>query len=468
MKILNKIDGAKQVLQDSNNRFVSDNQIANWDAKASTALATTSANGLMSSADKTKLNSVAANANNYTLPVAGTSLGGVKSGTDITVDASGNVSVNDDSHNHIISNVDGLQTALDGKVDDSQVLTNVPAGAKFTDTVYTHPTTSGNKHIPSGGASGQFLKWSADGTAVWAADNNTVYTHPANHPPSIITQDASNRFVTDAEKATWNAKANSSHALSTHSDVSTTAPTIGQVLKWNGTNWYPGIDANTTYIAGNGLSLTSTTFSLGIPGTLTASTGNETTSTSHKHEITTSSTGTSNTIMQTNSSGDSTARLFKSTYANQSTISGAMAFRINNSSDNSIRFCSDATAIRTFLSAGSLDGSIIERGSNTNGTYLKFGNGEMICYGYNTFVTPTSVANGPIFGHGTTAYRTNTFPATFYSAPSLDMMVHIGEAWCSLRTVSTTNFTWKYYAYATWTAGETKDFFWKAHGRWKA
>lgn len=40
-------------------------------------------------------------------------------------------------------------------------------------TVYTHPTTSGNKHIPSGGSSGQFLKWSADGTAVWAADNNT-------------------------------------------------------------------------------------------------------------------------------------------------------------------------------------------------------------------------------------------------------------------------------------------------------
>lgn len=38
-----------------------------------------------------------------------------------------------------ISNIAGLQTALDGKVDDSQVLTDVPAGAVFTDTVYTHP-----------------------------------------------------------------------------------------------------------------------------------------------------------------------------------------------------------------------------------------------------------------------------------------------------------------------------------------
>ena len=45
-----------------------------------------------------------------------------------------------------------------------------------TNTTYTHPTTSGNKHIPSGGSSGQFLKWSADGTAVWAADNNTTYS----------------------------------------------------------------------------------------------------------------------------------------------------------------------------------------------------------------------------------------------------------------------------------------------------
>ena len=32
------------------------------------------------------------------------------------------------------------------------------------------------------------------------------YTHPTNHPPSVITQDASNRFVSDAEKTAWNAK----------------------------------------------------------------------------------------------------------------------------------------------------------------------------------------------------------------------------------------------------------------------
>ncbi|MFZ4537168.1 hypothetical protein [Propionivibrio sp.] len=33
-----------------------------------------------------------------------------------------------------------------------------------------------------------------------------TYIHPANHAASVITQDASNRFVTDAEKASWTSK----------------------------------------------------------------------------------------------------------------------------------------------------------------------------------------------------------------------------------------------------------------------
>ncbi len=48
-----------------------------------------------------------------------------------------------------------------------------------TNTVYTHPTTAGNKHIPSGGSSGQFLGWSADGTAKWVNNPNTNTTYSA-------------------------------------------------------------------------------------------------------------------------------------------------------------------------------------------------------------------------------------------------------------------------------------------------
>ncbi|MGG1635012.1 pyocin knob domain-containing protein [Paenibacillus sp. NRS-1760] len=86
---------ASVITQDASNRFVTDAEKSAWNAKASTAVATTSAAGLQSAADKVKLDGIAAGANNY--------------------------------------------------------------------------------------------------------------THPVNHPPSVITQDAANRFVTDAEKVAWNA-----------------------------------------------------------------------------------------------------------------------------------------------------------------------------------------------------------------------------------------------------------------------
>ncbi|KAF6576573.1 hypothetical protein JDW19_02410 [Paenibacillus polymyxa] len=45
-------------------------------------------------------------------------------------------------------------------------------------------------------------------------DGANNYVHPATHPPSIIAQDTANRFVTDAEKAAWNAKAETTVATS--------------------------------------------------------------------------------------------------------------------------------------------------------------------------------------------------------------------------------------------------------------
>ncbi len=43
-------------------------------------------------------------------------------------------------------------------------------------TSYTHPATSGNKHIPSGGTSNQVLGYSADGTAQWTGRHDFIYT----------------------------------------------------------------------------------------------------------------------------------------------------------------------------------------------------------------------------------------------------------------------------------------------------
>ena len=86
--------------------------------------------------DGAKLAGIEANANNYTHPAT-----------------------------HSIAEVSGLQTALDDKVDDSRVQTNVPAGAVFTDTVYTHPTTDGSLHVPATGTTNDGKVLTAGATA---------------------------------------------------------------------------------------------------------------------------------------------------------------------------------------------------------------------------------------------------------------------------------------------------------------
>lgn len=63
---------------------------------------------------------------------------------------------------------------------------------------YVHPTTSGNKHIPSGGSSGQILRWGSDGTAVWGTDNNTTYSAATSSTLGLVKQGAD---ITDATSA---------------------------------------------------------------------------------------------------------------------------------------------------------------------------------------------------------------------------------------------------------------------------
>jgi len=98
--------------------------------------------------------------------------------------------------------------ALDGKIDDSQVLTNVPEGAVFTDTIYNDSAIQDEvdlNTLKESNVSHPLVETAVPLGAVFT-DNDTVYTHPENHSPSIISQNATNRFVTDAEKATWNGK----------------------------------------------------------------------------------------------------------------------------------------------------------------------------------------------------------------------------------------------------------------------
>ena len=103
-----------------------------------------------------------------------------------------------------ISDIPEIPTSLPADGGDADTVggftvgANVPANAKFTDTV----TTINNK-------TGVISK--ADIVALGIPAQDTVYTHPTSHPASIITESATKRFVSDAEKAAWNAKAEDAH-----------------------------------------------------------------------------------------------------------------------------------------------------------------------------------------------------------------------------------------------------------------
>ena len=114
------------------------------------SLVSTTQNGHMSKEDKVKLNGIANNANNYILPKATAStVGGIKVGSNLSITADGTLSA--------------------------------PA-------TYTHPTTSGNKHIPTGGASNKFIKWLSDGTGTWDfIDWSFIQNKPSSFPPTSHT-----------------------------------------------------------------------------------------------------------------------------------------------------------------------------------------------------------------------------------------------------------------------------------------
>ena len=145
------------IAQDTGNRFVTDAEKATWNGKASTSTATTTANGLMSAADKSKLNGVEDSANNYNHPNSGVTAGTYRS---VTVNAQGHVTGGNNpttlsgygitdaapsshvgstgsAHGAVTSSTNGFMSAA-----DKSKLDGVETGANK----YTHPGTGTNPH----------------------------------------------------------------------------------------------------------------------------------------------------------------------------------------------------------------------------------------------------------------------------------------------------------------------------------
>lgn len=106
----------------------------------------------------------------------------------------------DKVHNHAITDVTGLQEILDNLVTEEELNTELQSkvtseegkglstndytseekqklqGIENNANNYVHPSTSGNKHIPSGGQEGQILVFQSDGTAQWSDTSTKLET----------------------------------------------------------------------------------------------------------------------------------------------------------------------------------------------------------------------------------------------------------------------------------------------------
>lgn len=206
---------ASIMVQDANNRLVTDAEKSSWNAKSNLTLGETSTTAYRGDNGKVAYNhsqvahapSKAQKNSDITKAEIEAKLTG-----DITTHTHSQYATKADlgsaGYGDMLKSV--YDTDNDGIIDNAKkvnghtVLSDVPTGAKFTDTIYSHPTTPGNKHIPSGGISGQVLRWAADGTAAWGADNNTTYTVATTITNGLMSKEDKVKLDKLTFPITWN------------------------------------------------------------------------------------------------------------------------------------------------------------------------------------------------------------------------------------------------------------------------
>ena len=96
-------------------------------------------------------------------------------------------------------NLDTTYSVQDGGLSQKNFTTtlkNKLDGIATGATAYTHPTSAGNKHIPSGGSADQVLTYSSSGTAVWAEAGGSGLSHTLStlDPTTSTNPDALGHF----------------------------------------------------------------------------------------------------------------------------------------------------------------------------------------------------------------------------------------------------------------------------------
>lgn len=224
------------------------------------------------------------------------------------------------------------------------------------------------------------LKKKLDGIATGA--NN--YVHPANHPATMITQDATHRFVTDTEKTTWNGKASTAV-------VSTTANGLAPKRDGNASHFLAG---DGTWKTVSSVANATTASKL---GTATVGSGVKPIYLNAGSPAASGSTvGSANRPIYMNGGTLSQCSIDLSTLAPKASpaLTGSPTAPTQGTSDNSTKIATTAfvrNLINQFKTDGTLGG--IVGGSLTQNGWVKFSNGLILQWGVgsnNMFKFPIS------------------------------------------------------------------------------
>ena len=211
------------------------------------------------------------------------------------------------------------------------------------------------------------LAWQGN-TASYVRGDGSLATFPSI-PQGDITNVSTTSPITGGGSS---GSVNISHASSGVTAATYTAATVTV----NATGHVTSASSNTIPSVGNG-QIDGRTSGNGLSGSMDA-TANQSGNTTFTVTSNATTAATANTIAYRDGSADLNVRLLRANYANQSNISGAIAFRVNNSSDNYLRYCSSPSAIRTFIGAASssvVSGvtSVATGGGLTGGTITSTG-----------------------------------------------------------------------------------------------
>ena len=214
------------------------------DTNTTYGTATTQASGLMSAADKQKLDNIDANANNYSLPTASSStLGGVKIGSNITLN-SGTISL---TKNNV--------TAALGYTPPTQ---DTDTWIAFKGATTTTAGTAGYAPAPSAGNSNRYLR--SDGTWAVPPDTNTTYS---NMTGATSSSSGTSGLVPapSAGKQTSYLRGDGTWAVPESSDTTYTLTKSGSTITLRGSDGSTTsvTDTNTTYtLSSFGITATAT------------------------------------------------------------------------------------------------------------------------------------------------------------------------------------------------------------------